>query len=275
MLRVHDISDLSHPLMQPYLAFREDARHRRQGIFIAEGAKITERLLESEHEIVSLLLPEAWLEKLRPLIDSKPYDIHAFVGPKPELAKMVGLPMFQGVNSVGRIPANRTFEDLIATARQPRLFVATDELTGADNMGAIVRNAVAFGADALIVGDTCCSAWVRKAVRTSMGTAFDIKIQESKNLPETLARLREDGVRIIAAHAHADQKTISDCDLQQDICLVMGGEGHGFRESVLAACDDHAIIPMANGVDSLNVGSAASVFLYEVARQRGFNGAAR
>lgn len=269
MLHHHDIQDLGHPELRPYLNLRDDRNHREQGIFIAEGAKITERLLESDLTIRSLLLPENWLARLLPLIENHPEEIHAFIGPKPELEKLTGLGMYQGVNSVAEIPAPPALSDLLRDSAAPRLFVAVDDLTGADNMGAIARNGLAFSAQALIVGDTCCSPWVRKAVRTSMGAIFQLPAVETDSLAVALQQLRTSGVQVIAAHAHTDQHRLSDIDLSQDTCLVLGSEGQGLRSEVLAACDHHVIVPMANDVDSLNVGSAGAVFLYEVARQRG------
>jgi tRNA G18 (ribose-2'-O)-methylase SpoU len=269
MLTVHHIDDLGHPELRPYMTLRQEAEHRKQRIFVAEGAKITTRLLESPLEVVSLLLPQTWLDRLHPLIERHPETIHAFVAPKPELEKLTGFSMYQGVTAVGRIPESGRFEDLLDQRDTPRFFVATDDLTGADNMGTVVRNSTAFGAEAVIVGDTCCSAWLRKSVRTSMGTLFKLPIFESEDLATSLRRLRQSGVRIVAAHAHADQRRISEINLRGDVCIVLGSEGQGLRESVLAECDDHVIIPMANDVDSLNVGSAGAVFLYEIARQRG------
>ncbi|MBL6763408.1 MAG: RNA methyltransferase [Verrucomicrobiae bacterium] len=270
MLHVHTIDDLGHPELRPYMSLRQEAEHRRQGIFAAEGAKITVRLLESTLSVRSLLLPEPWLEKLRPMLERRTEEIHAFIAQRTESEKLTGLPMYQGVTSIGNIPAAPSMDEIFAQAPGPRLFVATDDLTGSDNMGTVARNGVAFGADAMIVGDTCCSAWLRKSVRTSMGTLFKIPILESDDLPATLRNLRKSGVHIVAAHAHTDQRRLSDVDLTGDVCIVLGSEGNGLRESVLAECDDHALIPMHNNVDSLNVGSAGSVFLYEVARQRGF-----
>jgi len=269
MLTVHHLDDLGHPELRPYMTLRQEAEHRKQRIFVAEGAKITQRLLESNLEVVSLLLPENWLAQLRPLIDRHPEEIHAFVAPKPELEKLTGFKMYQGVTSVGRIPDPPSLTEAFEAAPAPRLIVATDDLTGSDNMGTIARNAVAFGADAMLVGDTCCSAWLRKSVRTAMGQLFKIPIIESTDLPADLHSLRERSIRVVAAHAHADQRRVSEVDLSGDVCVVLGSEGYGMRDSVLAECDDHVIIPMANDVDSLNVGSAGAVFLYEVARQRG------
>jgi tRNA G18 (ribose-2'-O)-methylase SpoU len=88
-------------------------------------------------------------------------------------------------------------------------------------------------------------------------------------LAECLQQLRERGVRCVAAHPRVDQKVLSRADFTKDCCVVFGGEGHGISPAVLAACDEAVAIPMPPAVDSLNVGAAAAVFLYEAARQRG------
>ena len=84
------------------------------------------------------------------------------------------------------------------------------------------------------------------------------------SLAQTLRDLRARGIRCIAAHPRADGKTLSQADFSGDCCLVFGSEGNGISQAVLEACDECVAIPMANGVDSLNVGAAAAVFLYEV-----------
>jgi tRNA G18 (ribose-2'-O)-methylase SpoU len=269
MLHRHSIQDLGHPALAPYLKLRDDRAHRDQGVFIAEGAKITTRLLESPIRVASLLLPENWLDRLMPLIEERNEEIHAFVAPKKELEQLTGFGMYQGVNSVGCIPLPMALGDVASAKDGPVLFVAIDDLTGADNVGTVARNGLAFGADAMIVGDTSCSAWLRKSVRTSMGTVFRLPIVESTSLPDTLKKLRQRGIQTVAAHAHTDDHALSEVDLSTDTCIVLGSEGNGIRESVLAECDRQVIVPMANKVDSLNVGSAGAVFLYEVARQRG------
>jgi len=168
----------------------------------------------------------------------------------------------------------------------PRLFVAVDALTNAENLGALVRNCVAFGVQALIVGESSSSPFLRRAVRNSMGTIFQLPVIElaklglrhrfktkphttDLTLPECLKELRARGVRCIAAHPHTDKKVLSQADFSGDCCIVFGSEGDGISAPVLAACDEAVAIPMPPTVDSLNVGAAAAVFLYEVARQRG------
>jgi TrmH family RNA methyltransferase len=164
---------------------------------------------------------------------------------------------------------------ILAESPAPKLFAAVDGLTSAENIGLLVRNCAAFGAQALIVGETSSSPFLRRAVRNSMGTIFQLSVVElnpessSKNLAEALRELASHGVRCIAAHPHTEKKILSQANFTKDCCIVFGSEGNGLSPQVLAACDEAVAVPMADGVDSLNVGAAAAVFLYEAARQRG------
>jgi tRNA G18 (ribose-2'-O)-methylase SpoU len=102
-----------------------------------------------------------------------------------------------------------------------------------------------------------------------MGTIFQMPVVETPDLIRSLGELRAAGVRCLAAHPHTNQTTLSRADFTRDCCLVFGSEGRGISPEVLAACDEAVAIPMAGHVDSLNVGAAAAVFLYEASRQRG------
>lgn len=269
MVHVHSITSLDHPALQPYLTMRRQEVHREQGIFVAEGEKVVRRLLKSELGVVSLLVHEPWLEKLQPWLAPRTEEIHAFVAPKAELEKLVGYPMYQGLLAIGRIPPTVTLADALRRHAVPRLFVAVDGLGNAENLGGLVRNCAAFGGQALLVGETCSSPWLRRAVRASMGTIYDLSVVETVSLAASLRDLRLAGVRCVAAHLNASQRTLAQTDLRGDCCVVFGNEGHGVSPAVLAACDEAVLVPMSNGVDSLNVGAAAAVFLYEAARQRG------
>src|SRR5206468_4305128 len=92
--------------------------------------------------------------------------------------------------------------------------------------------------------------------------------QEPCTLAKMLRQLRDRGIRCIAAHPHAKGKTLSQADFSRDCCIVFGSEGYGITAPVLEVCDEAVAIPMPPVVDSLNVGSAAAVFLYEANRQR-------
>jgi tRNA G18 (ribose-2'-O)-methylase SpoU len=270
MFQVHRIGSLDLPELEPYRTLKRPLDHVARGIFVAESVKVVRRLLESDFGVVSVLLPEKWLPEFAPLLEARPEHIPVYVvAHKRLLEQLVGFSMFQGVMAVGRIPAPVRLEDVLARSPQPRLFVAAEQLANAENIGGLVRNAAAFGAQALIAGETCASPFLRRAVRNSMGTVFRLPVVEPPSLLAALWQLRDAGVRCVAAHPHAQGRTLARADFTGDVCLVFGSEGEGLSARVLAACDEAVAIPMAPGVDSLNVVNAAAVFLYEVNRQRG------
>lgn len=268
LLSVHHIDSLDAPELAPYRTMRRQEEHRKQGLFVAEGEKVVRRLLESEFNVVSVLVPEKWFHELAPLVASRPEGIRAYIASKEALERLTGFSMYQGVLAVGTVPAKLSLRELLQGPR-PRLLVAVDGLSNAENLGVLVRNCAAFGVQGLLAGETSSSPFLRRAVRSSMGTIFRLPVLESIALVESLRALRRHGVRIAAAHPHAQGRSLSEVCLTGDCCLVFGSEGHGVSEAVLAACEEAVAIPMQNGVDSLNVGSASAAFLYEVARQRG------
>ena len=235
---------------------------------VAEGEKVVRRLLESPLPVISVLLPPKWVEEYRPLLEGRPEMITAYTTDKDLLEQLVGFSMYQGLLAVGKIPAPESLDEILARSPKPRLLVAVDGLSSAENLGALVRNCAAFNAQALVVGETSCSPFLRRAVRSSMGAIFHLPVAQVSGLAEAVHGLTRCGIRCIAAHPHIEGRTLSQADFTGDCCIVLGSEGHGISPPVLAACEESFAIPMPATVDSLNVGSAAAVFLYEANRQR-------
>lgn len=269
-LRIQRIASFDAPELRPYATMKRPLEHQHQGIFIAEGTKVARRLIESHFAVVSAVLPDKWLAEFEPLLAARPEpEILVYLADKALLEQLVGFSMFQGVMAVGRIPEPESLDTILDRSQSPRLLVAIDALTNAENLGTLVRNCVAFHAQALIVGETCASPFIRRSVRSSMGTIFQLPVADVADLAQALHELRRLGVRCIAAHPHTEERTVARTDFSGDCCLVFGSEGQGIRPEVLAACDEPVAIPMPATVDSINVGAAAAVFLYEVNRQRG------
>jgi tRNA G18 (ribose-2'-O)-methylase SpoU len=292
MFHVQKIASFDATELQPYATLRRPLEHEQRGIFVAESEKVVRRLLESRLTVVSVVLPEKWLEAFRPLLEARPENVAVYLAGKKLLETLVGFSMFQGILAVGKVPAPVSLDEILSTSPSPRLFVAVDELANAENLGALVRNCVAFGVQALLVGETSSSPYLRRAVRNSMGTIFQLPVVELKQrrgphesqaeltrrenppaekkltLAQALRELRKRGIRCIAAHPRANGKSLWQQDFTGDCCLVFGSEGNGISKAVLESCDETVAIPMPPTVDSLNVGAAAAVFLYEVARQR-------
>jgi tRNA G18 (ribose-2'-O)-methylase SpoU len=270
MFHIETVDRLDDPRLLPYRTMKQQRDHHQQRIFVAEGEKVVRRLLESSLIVVSMALPEKWLAPMLPLLTSRPEDVTVFVVEKTELEKLTGFSMYQGLLAVGRVPDSASLDTILETSPRPRLFVAVDGLNNSENLGALVRNCAALGVQALLVGETCSSPYMRRAVRSSMGTVFKLPVVESTCLADSLRLLRAHGVRSIAAHPHSQQRTPSQVPLATDACLVFGSEGFGISPDVLAACNEQIAVPMRAGVDSLNVSSASAIFIYEAARQRGF-----
>ncbi|HXT39192.1 MAG TPA: RNA methyltransferase [Candidatus Angelobacter sp.] len=269
MLRVQKVDSLDQPELAPYRTMRRQLEHRQQGIFVAEGEKVVRRLLESEFVVVSLLLPEKWFVEYEPLIRTRAKEARVYLAEKKVLERLTGFSMFQGVLAVGKVPVPHTLHSVLQRRARSGLFAAIEGLSNAENVGVVARNCAAFGVQALFVGSTSASPFLRRAVRSSMGAVFRLPVVEQLDLPKALGELRASSVRCIAAHPHTDRHSLPRADLTSDCCLVFGSEGCGISDEVLAACDEAVAIPMNSGVDSLNVGNAAAVFFYEANRQRG------
>ena len=268
-MTIIQVSSLEDADLHPYRTLRRPLDHQRKGIFVAEGEKVVRRLLESNLEALTVLLTPEWLEELRPMLEQRSDDLRVFVAQKQIVEEIVGYNLHQGLMAVARIPRPLTLSEAIARARHPALLVAVDGLTNAENLGALVRNCAAFDVDALLVGETSSSPYLRRAVRNSMGTVFTLPVVHLSSLVDSLGELRKHHkMRVIAAHPHAEPSAPHQAAMKGDCCIVLGSEGEGLRSSVLAACDDMVAIPMRDGVDSLNVASASAVFLYEAQRQR-------
>src|ERR1043166_3088617 len=269
VLDIQKILSIDDPRLEPYRTMKMQADHHRQRIFVAEGEKVARRLLESPLAVSSVCLPEKWLADFVPLLERRPESIPVFVAEKEQLEKLTGFSIYQGVMAVGKIPLSASVEKILTATARPHFFAAIDAVNNSENIGVLVRNAAAFGVQALLVGETSSSPFMRRAVRSSMGTLFLLPVVETTNLVETLQQLRERHVRCIAAHPHTDRRDLAEADLRGDCCIVLGSEGYGISPAVLEVCDEAVAIPMRAGVDSLNVGSAAAVFFYEAMRQRG------
>jgi tRNA G18 (ribose-2'-O)-methylase SpoU len=268
-MTIRPVETLEEPHLHPYRTLRRPLDHQRQGIFVAEGDKVVCRLLESTLDIRSCLLTPEWLEIYRPLLEARMENPLVFVAPKSVVESVVGFNLHQGIMAVAHIPKPRSLAEALQQSVPPRLFVAVDGLTNAENLGALVRNCAAFKVDALLVGETSSSPYLRRAVRNSMGTVFHLPVVQLTDLIGAIGEMRlAHAFHAIAAHPHADQKMLQQASFGADCCIVFGSEGEGVRAGVLAACDESVAIPMRDGVDSLNVASASAVFLYEVQRQR-------
>jgi tRNA G18 (ribose-2'-O)-methylase SpoU len=255
--------------LAPYTTLRRTKDLSRSQRFVAEGAKVVQRLLESPHAVESLLLTEAWVERVRPGLERRGEAVRLLVAPdRDAIERVTGFGDRAGIKALGRLAARRTLDGLLDTLPAPRLLVALDGVSNAENVGVVVRNAAALGAQALIVGERTCSPFLTRSIGASMGASFVMPSVDDMPLLDAVATLKRRGVRVVGAHPAARSRVLPATALLGDVCFVFGAEGDGISADVLAACDLTVSIPMPAAVDSLNVASAAAVFLYEAWRQR-------
>lgn len=149
-----------------------------------------------------------------------------------------------------------------------RSVVLAHRIQDPGNLGAIFRSTDASGADGVITTPETVDPFNPKTVRTAMGSLFRVPVSVAGSLELASAFCQSRGMRVIAAHLEGTP--LQECDLQSPFALLMGREGEGLTAADIAAADLTVSIPMRHGADSLNVGSAAAVLLYESARQRGY-----
>jgi tRNA G18 (ribose-2'-O)-methylase SpoU len=268
MVNIIHLQDLGDPRLDPYKTMKQQTDHEQRGLFVAEGEKVVRRLLETDIEVISVLLPPKWEMEFAELLRHRGAAVDLFIAEKHVLETLTGFSMYQGVLGLARIPSPTPLTELLAKIPPPYLLAAVDALSNADNLGSLVRNCAAFGVQGLIVGETCTNPYMRRAVRASMGNIFSMPFTREILLRESIVQLRSRGIRCLAAHPHGDIPLYECHSLGQSCCVVFGSEGYGISDAVLQACDEQVFIPMFQQVDSLNVGNSAAAFFCEAQRQR-------
>lgn len=149
---------------------------------------------------------------------------------------------------------------------QNERLVLIESVRDPSNIGAIIRSAAAMGIDRLILSADCADIYHPKAVRASMGTLFDQKIDRVNDLAAIIAQLRQSGRRVFAAALTENAARLGDFPLERGDCVVIGNEGHGLSEQTIAACDGCVIIPMTARAESLNAAVAAALLMWEFSK---------
>ncbi len=185
----------------------------------------------------------------------------------PESVLLMMSPVKQpaGVVALGRLKSS-TVEAAIA-AGSPQLLLLLDHVQDPGNVGAIIRAAEACGATAVITGPGTADPFGWKALRGSMGSAFRLPVAMTRNLEDAMQAARDAGLRIFATVPRGGT-ALARTRFAQPSAILLGGEGPGLSEALVATADEHVTIPMQPPVESLNVAIAAALILYEASRQR-------
>jgi len=248
------------------LSDMKDKDFSRQGLMALEGRIVIEKAIEADVEIIGLVCseesPEVWLEN-----SSGKFPIRR-IG-HVELCDIVGFPFHHGAIAVAKRPALRPFRAGCATP-EPQSVSPADRgaylclwnVADPSNVGALIRSAVGLGASAVLLGPGCADPYYRKALRTSMGNAFSLPLHSCDS--GTLAELGEAGFEVAAATLSPAAIPIGTFVPRRPLALIVGNEGFGIPADIVALCGTEVYIPMAAGVDSLNVVVAAGICMYEL-----------
>ena len=258
--------------MQVYSQLTEAQLRNRlepdKGIFIAESPKVIRVALAAGCTPLSLLTEEGHLETLAADIVDRIGDVPVYTGPRELLAQLTGYELTRGVLCAMRRPQLPTLEEV---CREARRVVVVDNVVNSTNTGAIFRAAAALGIDGALLTPTCCDPLNRRSVRVSMGTVFQLPwTYLPASQEEAFEQLHALGFKVAAMALSERSVSIDDPTLRREerLAIVMGTEGDGLPDSTLARCDYVVKIPMAHGVDSLNVAAAAAVAFWELRYSR-------
>jgi tRNA G18 (ribose-2'-O)-methylase SpoU len=266
------IQGLNDPRLVAYGSLKGKSLER-DGIFIAEGEKVVQSMVNSGCRIASCLTARGAITRYKSLLAIlAKRGVDTYVATDEAIEKIIGFRFHKGIMAVGYCPKKLTLSGVVKTAGSPLFLVALNAVNDPQNVGLITRNAAAFGAQALIVDHATYDPYYRKAVRVSMGTIFRLPVCYEDDLESSLIRLKEKhDTRIIAAALGSGTSDIANVEFSGNICFVFGNEDKGISRKILSIADARVRIPIADSVDSLNVASASAVCLYEASHYRLLN----
>ena len=234
------------------------------GLYIAESEKVILRALRAGHEPRSILMSDRWLERMTGLIEEVAQlfpNTPVFIAEESELEKIAGFHVHRGALASMKRPDLPSVQSLIAQGE--RRIVILDGVVDHTNVGAIFRSVAGIGADAVLITDQCADPFYRRSIRVSMGTVFQVPWTRS-DWERDLPSLKKSGFTIAALALTAESISLDELVNRSPdrLAWVLGSEGDGLSQATMAHCDLVVNIPMAGGVDSLNVAAASAVALW-------------
>jgi tRNA G18 (ribose-2'-O)-methylase SpoU len=261
------ITDPHDERLADYVGLTDVALRRRLepagGLYIAESEKVIRRALGAGHRPRSLLMAQRWLTDLADVVGAAVAGgIPVYVGEHEVIQRLTGFHLHRGALAAMHRPALPGLGEVLAGARR---VLVLEDIVDHTNVGACFRSAAALGVDAVLVTPRCADPLYRRAIRVSMGTVFQVPWTRVEPWPQGGPELlREHGLSVAALALTPDATPLDElaADPPPRLALVLGTEGDGLTRHTVAAADLVVRIPMAGGVDSLNVAAASAVALW-------------
>lgn len=263
-MHIVEITSLDTPGVEMFCTLTEAQLRNRvnaeKGIFIAESPKVIRVALNAGYEPLALLCERKHIVGDAADIIARLDNVPVYTGERELLAQITGYTLTRGVLCAMRRPAIPAVEDVCCNARR---IVVIHGVVDTTNIGAIFRAAAALGIDAVLLTPDSCDPLNRRAVRVSMGTVFLVPWTW---MEAPLTELRRLGFRTVAMALTDQSISLDNLVLKSEprLAIVMGTEGDGLPSEAIAEADYVVRIPMAHGVDSLNVASASAVAFWEL-----------
>ncbi|MGK2309217.1 TrmH family RNA methyltransferase [Cutibacterium sp. V947] len=262
-----DIDDPADTRLADYVSLRDvnlrKSLEAEQGLFIAEGAKVIRRACEAGYPPRSFLLAPRWIDGLRDLFDD--LDVEVYVVSEALAEQVTGFHVHRGALASMCRQTRWSTADLMNARR----LVVCEDIVDHTNVGAIIRCAAGIGWDGVLLAPRAADPLYRRAIKTSMGTVFQLPWARLEDWSGGLDELRNHGFTVAAMALNDDSVTLDEfsADLRASprrVALLMGTEGAGLSAHWISQADVVVRIPMVAGVDSLNVAAAAAVACYEL-----------
>lgn len=265
------ITDLNRTELWPFSGISETRLYRafepQPGIFVAESPKVIGRALDAGYQPLSMLVDCRLAEGTAKGLICRCGDIPVYTAPYEQLSHLVGFHLTQGVLCAMR---RRELPDEEAVCLGAARVAVLENVMNPANVGAIFRSAAALGFDAVLLTPGCSDPLYRRCIRVSMGTVFQIPWTYLKDsVPDYVDELKRMGYISVAMALREDSVGVDDPRFleKEKLAVILGSEGEGLSDETISACDYTARIPMAHGVDSLNVAAASAVAFWQMGRR--------
>lgn len=294
MKNIIEITDFNAPELDIYARLTENQllnRHEpEEGIFIAESPKVIERALDSGCKPISILMEKKHIETQGKDILERCGDIPVYTAEFDILTQLTGFKLTRGMLCAMKRPILPSIEDV---CKDKKRIVVLENVMNPTNVGAIFRSAAALNMDAILLTTGCSNPLYRRAIRVSMGTVFQIPwtfieneddtsyyyadesspytcIHNENTTPNYINVIKSLGFKTAAMALDDNSVSIDNPKLmsEEKLAIILGTEGDGLATNTIAACDYTVKIPMAHGVDSLNVAAASAVAFWELGKNK-------
>ena len=258
-----EIKDLKAPELEIYTSLNEKQVKKyfepNPGLFICESEKVIRRALEAGYEPVSFFVEDSKIS----VVEALDFDesVLVFHAPYLVMKEITGYSLSGGILAAMKRKGAQSLEEFLDTHQK---LVVLDDVENPTNVGAIIRSAAALGADGVLLTKACSDPLYRRAARVSMGTVFQIDWMFVEGAVASLLKKHDFYVMAMALCDGAISISNLELPLEQKRAIILGNEDHGVSDEVLDHADACVIIPMKQGVDSLNVAAASAVAFWEV-----------